>query len=534
MFVQSNPKLVANYQNVCRVSNMVGGIAGALVLIGWLFKLPMLRDPLPGQIPLTPLAASLFVLSSIACWQLIRQDHLAWNRRVATICATLIIFAALSVLLTFGLNWWFDLEILLFHHYIPEIHYSYLARMAPNTATAFLLAGSAIFLLGQRKQSYYFAAHFLAILVAVISFFALVGYCYGVPLLYGVASYTQMALQSAIMLMLMALSIFFVEPDKGAAVLLTSTSAGGIMARRLLPAAILAPLIFGWLRVLGEREGLFAWDFGTAVLILLMIITAVIVVAINAKYLDNLDAERERLLMQRENLTAVLTHDLKNPLIAADRLLQLFITGAVGAITAEQAKLLGKLKHSNEELLNNIQILLELYRYDRGIETMRFDDVDLIPIIQKCVEETKILAEGHGLELIVILPESLGTVRADQMAIKHVIINLLHNAMKFTAPGGSIEISAQDLGDNLVIKVKDTGKGIPKDEQEILFQPFSQGKLGKKYKTGTGLGLYLCHQIIKDHLGFLACSSEVGVGTTFIINLPIKSNSVQQSVIELK
>jgi len=381
--------------------------------------------------------------------------------------------------------------------------------------------------LGRRKKVSWLGSQLIAAFMSLIPFFALVGYWYGVPFFYGLAAYTQMSLETAFVLLILGLSIFFMKPNAGLAGLITSDDAGGVMIRRMLPATILIPLVYGWLKILGQRLGLFERDFGTTLLILLMIVSTTIVVVLNARHLNNIDAERERLLEQRDNVMAVLTHDLKNPLIGADRVLELFVTGAIGPVSAEQNELLSKLKHSNEDLLNSIQNLLELYRYDRGTATLRFVEVDLLPIINKCIEDLRPQLESHRLNLRTLFPERLSMVQADATAIKHVLTNLIHNALKFTPDGGEIEVSAQEQTGVVIVKVKDTGKGIPKEEQETLFQPFSRGALGKKYKTGAGLGLYLCYQIVKAHHGVLTCISEVGAGTTFIVSLPTKQQGIE-------
>lgn len=362
--------------------------------------------------------------------------------------------------------------------------------------------------------------------MVLLPFFALVGYWYEVPFFYGVAAFTQMALETAVLVLIQAVALFFAKPDSGLAGLVTSNDAGGIMLRQLLPTTILIPLVYGWLKIFGQRLGLFERDFGTTLLILLMIVSTSILIVLNAKHLNDLDADRDRLLEQRDNVMAVLTHDLKNPLIAADRVLELLVSGALGPVTVEQADLLTKLKQSNQDLLTNIQNLLELYRYDRGTETLQFSETDLRPIISRCLDELKPQFEGRKLRAQLLFPEQLTSVRVDPTAIKHVFTNLIHNAIKFTPEGGEIEVSAQEPSGVVIVKVKDTGKGIPREEQESLFKPFFRGALGKKYKTGTGLGLYLCYQIIKAHHGVLTCISEVGSGTTFVVSLPTRVHAV--------
>jgi signal transduction histidine kinase len=526
MVAQLNPKLTASYQRFMTVANFSCGLMAILVLIGWLGKIPLLQNPIPGQIPLAPLPAVLISLAALSCWLLAKKPESLKARVIGHVAAILVCVFSLSTLARFAFPRLIDLEGLLCGGFVPQVYTSYLARTAPTEATASLMSGLALLLLGRQKDSYCQASQFLAALMAIVPFFALVGYWYAVPFFYGVAAYTQMALETAAILLVQAIAIFFAKPDTGPAGLLASNAAGGVMLRQLLPTAIMIPLVYGWLKIIGQRFDLFERDFGTTLLILLMIVSYVIVVFLNAKHLNSIDAERERLLEQRDNVMAVLTHDLKSPLIGADRVLELFVTGTLGQVTPEQGEVLAKLKRSNEDLLSSIQNLLELYRYDRGTETLRFTDVDLLPIIARCIEELRPQLISRRLNLITLLPERLTTVKVDATAIKHVLSNLIHNAIKFTPDGGEIEVSAQEQTGVAIVKVKDTGKGISREEQESLFQPFSRGTLGKKYKTGTGLGLYLCYQIVKAHRGVLACISEVGTGTSFVVSLPSEAHPV--------
>lgn len=522
MFMKTNPKLVANFRLVSISAAATSAVLAILALTGWIFDFSVLENLALRHLPMPPMGAVLLILSAVSYWLLSKKEAGSLARRAGYVLAAAVCLSALVVLARNCLHVPLDLEGLLFGAWLPEVFASYTARLAANEAMGILLLAGALLALRQDKNSFHLCSQLLAVAAGAISFFALVGYWYGVPFFYGVATYTQMALPTAIAMIIQAVAIFFAKPEYGVAGLITSDAAGGVMLRRLLPTTILIPLIYGWLKLVGQRLDLFERDFGTALLILLMIVSTVVVVVLNAKHLNDVDAERERLLEQRDNVMAVLTHDLKNPLIGADRVLSLLVTGALGGISKEQAEVLSKLKASNEDLLNSIQNLLELYRYDRGAETLHIAEVNLLPIIGKCLEELKPHADNRRLAVRTLLPEQLGPVKADATAIKHVMTNLIHNAIKFTPEGGGIEISAQELNGLVIVKVKDTGKGISKEEQESLFQPFTRGTLGKKYKTGTGLGLYLCYQIVKAHHGYLTCMSEPGSGTTFVISLPTK------------
>jgi signal transduction histidine kinase len=123
--------------------------------------------------------------------------------------------------------------------------------------------------------------------------------------------------------------------------------------------------------------------------------------------------------------------------------------------------------------------------------------------------------------LSVTLPSVLRTVRADKDAVTHVLLNLLHNAIKFSPQNSEVELSAAVQFGSVVLKVKDSGPGIPPEEIGQLFTPSYRGTLGKEISVGTGLGLHLCHKILQAHDGTITCTSRVREGSTFELSLPL-------------
>lgn len=171
-------------------------------------------------------------------------------------------------------------------------------------------------------------------------------------------------------------------------------------------------------------------------------------------------------------------------------------------------------------LLSMIQNLIEVYRFEKDINAVTIENTNLLRIISSCIEDIAPIAHNREIRLTTEFPNSLRDVRADSNAIRRVVQNLLDNALKFTPSGGEIKLTVHPTNGCISLKIGDTGPGISEEEQGRLFQRFSQGRVGKKYTPGTGLGLYLCKQIIDAHHGQITCSSEPGSGTTFSITLP--------------
>mgnify|MGYP000184202009 CR=1 FL=1 len=232
------------------------------------------------------------------------------------------------------------------------------------------------------------------------------------------------------------------------------------------------------------------------------------------------NSKRLLVLEQREEFMATLTHDLKNQLIGANRILELMAQQAMGVVSSEQSDLLLQVRDNNKMLLSMIQNLIEVYRFEKDINAVILENTNLLLIVSSCIKDIAPIAENRAIRIKTDFSEHLREVRADASAIRRVMQNLLDNALKFTPSGGEISLLVHPTNGCISVKIGDTGPGISTEEQAKLFQRFSQGRVGKKYTPGTGLGLYLCKQIVDAHNGQITCSSEEGRGTVFCVTLP--------------
>ncbi|NJL82477.1 MAG: hybrid sensor histidine kinase/response regulator [Chloroflexaceae bacterium] len=238
--------------------------------------------------------------------------------------------------------------------------------------------------------------------------------------------------------------------------------------------------------------------------------------------------ERDQIARQREDFVSLLAHDLRTPLIAADRMLVLMEQGALGPMAGEQLEAISIMSRSNRDLLDIVNNLLEVYRYEAGRKTLSFSRVDLRVLAAEVMEELAPLAQEKGLSLK-FAPE-LGKndqpsalVLGDRLELRRLLTNVLGNGIKFT-DSGYVETSISlEKGKNgrsspkLTLKIQDTGTGITPEDQKQLFDRFSQGK---HKRPGSGLGLHLCRQIVESHQGEIEVRSQRGQGSCFIISLP--------------
>jgi len=240
-------------------------------------------------------------------------------------------------------------------------------------------------------------------------------------------------------------------------------------------------------------------------------------------------AERDRIDRQRQDFVSRLTHDLRTPLVAADRMLGLLQDGVLGEISPQIGEALTIMGRSNRNLLEMVNKLLDVYRYESGSKTINLQPLNLQELLEQVVQELKPIAISKNLELSAELDQS-ATVKGDRLELLRVFNNLIGNALKFTEAGSvhvSLNLAPSEANKSeankseAIIAIADTGAGIPTEEQPFLFQRFRQGN---HQKQGSGLGLYLSHYIISAHDGkILVKSPNLGSshGSTFFVHLPI-------------
>ena len=223
----------------------------------------------------------------------------------------------------------------------------------------------------------------------------------------------------------------------------------------------------------------------------------------------------ERLKTEFMNIAA---HELKSPVTPIKGYLDLIISDKD---TSEQIKKWAKVSLRNaERLLRLVNDILDVSRLDT--DTMRFDMEKLNPfeILNEIAEDMKPVIEGKNLKFIINIPKELPNLMGDKHRLSQVLKNLLVNAIKFT-DNGSITLGAEKRDQFIEIYVKDTGIGISKDELKKIFNKFYQAYTGDDRKNeGTGLGLFICKQILQKHNGDIWVESDLGRGSVFHIKIP--------------
>ncbi len=221
----------------------------------------------------------------------------------------------------------------------------------------------------------------------------------------------------------------------------------------------------------------------------------------------------------KDDFVATLTHDLKVPIIAESNILAFLLEGKFGEINERQQVALKNMQISNKELLNLVQIVLETYKIRDGGIKLRRENILLNGFIERILADTEPVLQDAGLHVKFEKGRNI-KVTADAMQLERVIKNLINNAIYHSNSKKDIDIKIGEIPNFITISVIDYGQGIPKNEQGLIFNKYYSA--AKKFrKIGTGLGLYLSHQIILAHGGEITVESEENVRTEFCIKLPL-------------
>lgn len=215
-----------------------------------------------------------------------------------------------------------------------------------------------------------------------------------------------------------------------------------------------------------------------------------------------------------------LSHELKTPLtsiIAAAGLLEEELQD-----TADEShrKLMQTIIRNSNSLETRLVELLDIVKTGSGKLQLQFEPVDLKSIILGTCMQISPLIHNKGQKLNTELPDFVPIIQADGQRLEQVLLNLMNNASKFTPDGGIITVRVHKEDTGLVVEVSDNGIGIPKDQQDRLFKPYSRVAADRQRHPGLGLGLALSKQVIELHGGKIWVDSDADKGATFSFFLP--------------
>lgn len=265
---------------------------------------------------------------------------------------------------------------------------------------------------------------------------------------------------------------------------------------------------------------LFARDEGTlAVQIIALDAGVLIVAALGAYVLAGRTLEPIAQAMERQQrFAAAASHELRTPLTVLQGSMEVALLNR--RTPEEYEQILRQAAAEANRLGLLVADLLALARAQRDAEVLSLELLDVRDVVQEVVEGLRPLAEGKGQTLEVQLDRSL-LVRGDALKLRQAVSNLLDNAVTYTPPGGTVQVSARREHHQVQIRVRDSGPGIAAEHLPRLFEPFYRVDSARSGNSvHTGLGLALAAWIVRAHRGHLGVESHVGAGTVFTLSLP--------------
>jgi signal transduction histidine kinase len=228
----------------------------------------------------------------------------------------------------------------------------------------------------------------------------------------------------------------------------------------------------------------------------------------------------------RSDLLASVTHELRTPINSVRGFLSLVLDGKLGPLAPDQRRYLAIAHRNTDRLIRLADDLALIARADSGRLDLRFGAVELERIVRDSVESERLRAEELNV-VLEIYADSVPLVSGDGARLAQLTDNLVGNAIKFTPPGGRVEVRVEREDRHVRLAVADSGIGISEADQDRIFDAFYRAAdVTQQPIPGTGLGLAISKAIVEGHAGSIEVSSTEGHGTTFTVRLPVAAEKL--------
>lgn len=497
---------------------------GCVVLLGWLLNIEALKTLLPNLVPMKANSALAFVLAGMALLALrCNSPRIRWG---GFVCALLVFLLGLLTSLEYLLNVDFAIDEMLVRG--PG------GRMSSASALNFMLLGLVLLIMPQALAGNARLRRLnlgLLLTVAIISFVAILGFLYDVETLYVLFVYNQIALNSAVTFLVLVLGCLSIQPELNLWLWLLARDAGGRMSRRLLPVALLLPIVLGWvvIQVL-EQRGLNP----VAATALLVLLTSLLLTGVLSWYTYALHLREEiqraeeqyrlELAIEQANVNLMVgfiqstSHDLRTPLAAIRTSTYL----ARKLPDAEQR--VARLTQIDENI-SEIERILEAFTTmvqldaSRSLEQSRLHFDGLVNAVLDEVQEA---AAAKGLKLERHLGLGTAALVGSVEYLQALIRELLKNALRYTPAGGTVRVTTTTQPQQAVLEVMDTGIGIAAEDLSRIFERhFKANQARTRDGSGSGLGLPIARRIVELHRGRIEVESTPNQGTLVRVTLPL-------------
>jgi two-component system phosphate regulon sensor histidine kinase PhoR len=232
--------------------------------------------------------------------------------------------------------------------------------------------------------------------------------------------------------------------------------------------------------------------------------------------------ELRRLQQIRTEFIDNLGHELRTPLSTVTLLAETLAREAEAAeVPPRMRERIARIEVETGHLAQMVSEMLDLARIEGGSQLRRDDDVDLGRLAAASAERLRLFAERSGVSLVTDVDPGLPTIRGDEARLGQVIVNLVHNAVKFSPDGGEVRVAVHRAGDAIALSVTDQGIGIRRADQARIFERFYKVDRARVRGGGTGLGLAIARHVVEGHGGRIGVESEEGSGSTFTVIIPV-------------
>lgn len=229
--------------------------------------------------------------------------------------------------------------------------------------------------------------------------------------------------------------------------------------------------------------------------------------------------ESKNLERIKNEFISISSHEIRTPLTSIQGALTLLATRKLSQ--GEKDELIATAQRNSEKLTGIVNDMMDVEQFQLGRISFAFKKIDIKQIVEESIRTAKIIAQKTGIQIIANEPLPSFEVNADERRLVQLMLNLLTNAIKFSPPQSSVFISVEPKGNSVRVSVRDQGPGIPKEFEPKLFNRFTQAdSSAKRTFQGTGLGLYICKNIVEGHGGMISYESKLGEGSVFYFELP--------------
>ncbi len=250
----------------------------------------------------------------------------------------------------------------------------------------------------------------------------------------------------------------------------------------------------------------------------------------NIQYNEELARKNDELThldQLKSDFMATMSHELRTPLTSIIGYSDMLLSGMTGELNEKQSAFVDSILKGGESLLNLINDVLDLTKIEAGRLELNREAVDLRAALLGVLPVVKPRAQDKRIRISTFLPTDLPLVWADPGKLNQILLNLITNGIKYTHENGSVSVEARTTGDLVEIWVNDTGIGIAREDQDKVFQRFTQiDSSATRSQGGTGLGLAIVRELVELHGGTIRMQSKLGKGSSFIFTLPISTKPV--------